>query len=157
MSMTTNPTQQFWEYLCPILEGIEGVSTVMLSDAERMDRLSSMSRSESIYPVVYVMRPRYRGEDQNTGVYVWQFQTTLYVFVGAALDDEAAQDAAYTQAEAIGMSLLARLHRDGKSYGCMFDMNSWDAEPVVYKTLDATFGYEISFKFGLYANELVYH
>jgi hypothetical protein len=155
--MTTNPTEQFWEYLEPILTDLPGVAKVMLSDAERMDRLSAASRSEDIYPAIFVMRPRYRGEDANTGVYVWQFWATLYIFLTAPLDDDAAQDTAYTQAEGMAMTLLRRLNMDGKAYNAMFDMNSFEAEPVIYKTLDATFGYEIKFKFGLFANELVYH
>lgn len=150
------PTDIFWTYLQPILEGIDGVASVQLSDAERMDRLSIASRSEDIYPAAFVMRPRYKGVDDNTGVYVHKFQTTLYFFVVAGME-EAEQDTAYQTAERMATDLMQRLFMDGKAYDCLFDLNSFSAEPVIYKTIDATYGYEVSFEVGLYINHLLAH
>lgn len=150
------PTDLFWEYLKPILEAIEGVTSVALSDAERMDRLSMASRGADVYPAAFVMRPKYRGLDENTGVYAHKFKTTMYFFVMAG-PEEAEQDAAYQTAERMSVDLMNKLFIDSKTYACLFNISTFEAEPVIYKTIDATYGYEVSFEVGLYINHLLAH
>lgn len=145
-------TQKFWEYLKPILEDAEP-QTVMLSDADRMDRLIESSRSEQMYPAVFVMRPAYQGQKMDNAVLVAMFHVQLFVLCRGTLDDYASQDAAYQQSEEILELIVQALQHDSLTYKCWFDFSGLKVEPVIYTTVDATYGYEVKLKCGIIANE----
>lgn len=145
-------TEKFWDYLKPILEDAEP-QTVMLSDADRMDRLIESSRSEEMYPAVFVMRPAYSGLKADNAALVAMFNVQLFVLCQGRVDDYASQDAAFQQSEEIAELIVQALQHDSLTYKCWFDFGSLKIEPVVYTTVDATYGYEVKLKCGIIANE----
>lgn len=150
------PTDRFWAYLEPILKNISGVEFIQLSDGNRMDRLISSSVSLNTYPCIYVIRPKVRGFDTNSGTVWKKFQTIIYIFEKADLSDYEDQDRAYSLAERMGTELDTHLFKESKTYKCLYDMNEFEAEPIEYQTLDAAFGYEIKCSFCLPVNDLYY-
>lgn len=145
-------TQQFWAYFKPILEDTEA-QTVLLSDADRMDRLIESSRSEEIYPAIFVMRPGYRGLKVENAALVAMFNVQLFVLCQGNIDNYDSQDAAFQQSEEIAELIVQALQHDSLTYKCWFDFSSLKMEPVVYTTVDATYGYEVMLKCGIIANE----
>lgn len=150
------PTERFWGYLEPTLQGIENVVYVQLSDGDRIDRLLADSQSQDVYPGVFVIRPKYGGMNENSGTLWHIFYTTAYVLVKASLSSYEDQDEAYAQAEVIATKMSNKIFQDSLESKVYFDFNSYTAEPVEYLTTDAAWGYEIKFKFGLPVNDLYY-
>lgn len=145
-------TNAFWEYFKPILEETEPTS-IQMSDADRMDRLVENSRSEELYPAIFVMRPKYSGVKFDDAALVTMFNVRFFVLCQASLDDPTSQDLAYQQAEEIVQSVVQTLQHDSRSYKCYFDFSTFTAEPIIYTTVDATYGYEAILKCGIITNE----
>ncbi len=145
-------TQKLWAYLEPILQTTEALK-ILLSDAERMDRLIEASRSEEVYPAIFVMRPKYSGKVFDGAALVAMFQLTFFVLCQGKLDDYDSQDAAYQQAEEMTELIVQTLQHDSRTYKCYFDFNGFQAEPVIYTMVDATYGYEVRLKLGIQVNE----
>lgn len=144
----------FWPYLKPILEA-QAVTYVQLSDANGMDRLLEDSRSEDVYPGIFVMRPKYRGRMVENALQLAEFQVIAYVFCYPTSQERDALDACYQQAEGIASAVLKQLHTDHRSYTNYLDFDSIQMEPVLYTTgADAAYGYELKLKLGLQANEI---
>lgn len=150
-----NPTDTlFWPYLEPILLD-QGVTYVQLSDANGMDRLLEDSRSEDVYPGIFVMRPKYRGRMVDNALQLAEFQLIAYVFCYPDSQERADVDACYGQAEVIASAVLQKLHTDHRCYTNYLDFDSIHMEPVLYTTgSDAAYGYELKLKLGLQANEI---
>ncbi|GAB2798696.1 hypothetical protein GCM10027275_50380 [Rhabdobacter roseus] len=143
----------FWPYLRPILEAQPGVTYVQLSDANGMDRLLEDSRSEDVYPGIFVMRPKWNGRTVDNALLLTDFQVIAYFFCPAKPDDRASQDAAYQQAEALASGVIQQLQEHRYTYQNYLDFDSIRMEPVLYHTgVDAAYGYELKFKLGLEAN-----
>ncbi|MPR36556.1 hypothetical protein [Salmonirosea aquatica] len=151
-----NPTDGlFWPYLEPILRAQPGVNYVQLSDANGMDRLLEDSRSEEVYPGIFVMRPRYRGRLVENALQLAMFEMIAYFFCYADSQQREDVDAAYRQAEATASTVLKKLHTDHRCYANYLDFDSIQMDPVLYTTgSDAAYGYELKLKMGLPANEI---
>lgn len=147
--METKPTQLFTEFVLPLLNGLDGVAYVGLSDGERLDRFTAASRSETTYPGVFLFRPKYRTREEQSGQIVAWFEAAVYVLVKGELADVDAQDAAFDEAEGIVTQLGNALEQRGKTYACLYSMNDFSAEPVMYVTMDSAWGYEVKFRLGL--------
>lgn len=147
----------FWTYLFPILEmeRLNGIKYIQMSDSNGMDRFLSDSRSEDIYPGIYVLRPKYSGQMVENALMLAQFDTTLFVFFQGDQDNYESEDDAYNQAESIVGSVIKSLQHDrfiSKNY---LDFDSVKVEPVMYSTgLDSTYGYELKMRLGLPANQI---
>lgn len=147
------PTIKFWEFIEPIIRQ-EGIVYAALSDGDRMDRFTAASVSETVYPGVFVMRPRYRVRETTNGLTIANFEVKMYVLAKGDLNDFSSQDASFEFCEGIAAKIakkLNRLYLDEKA--CWFDLNDFSIDPVMYVTLDSAWGYEISMKVGLTANE----
>lgn len=154
--MEQTPTNKFWAYLGPILKAAKGVEYVQLSDADRMDRINSDSRSRISYPAIFVIRPKYQGFDQNNGIVAAMFNVIFYVFCKAKPSDFELQDMAFEQAEQILGEVEQVIYHDSKTYNCLFDINSWQVEPVAYAiAVDAVWGYEVRMRLGIICNEIL--
>lgn len=152
------PTDKFWAYFEPILEAQQSqhdVVKIQLSDADRMDRFVADSRSEDVYPGIFVMRPFYSGQLVDNALIYANFKVKFYVFLRGDLADYASQDTAYAGAEAIVQDIVKQVHHDARAWQVSFDMNSFKAEPVAYFVLDAAWGYEVELKIGIVVNELL--
>lgn len=140
------PTDAFWAYFRPKCEAVTP-KTVMLSDGHGMDTLLESSRSEDIYPAIFVLRPAYKGTVQDGAALIAVFEVIFFVF---ELDGENA----YASAEAKVMDIVKDLVHDSRTYQCYFDFNTFRAEPVTYLTIDNTKAYEVKLKLGLISNHL---
>lgn len=154
-----NPTDNiFWPYLLPILENQKvenGIVYIQMSDSNGMDRLLGDSRSEDVYPGIYVVRPKYAGQLVDNHLMLARFDLILYVFVQGKPDSYESEDAAYAQAEKIVSQIVNKLQHDrfaGQNY---MDFDTIRMEPVMYTTgMDSTYGYELKLKLGLAANQI---
>lgn len=152
------PTEKFWAYFEPILQAQQaehGVVKIQLSDADRMDRFVADSRSEDVYPGIFVMRPFYSGQLVDNALIYTNFRVRFYVFLRGELDSYPSQDAAYTSAEQIMQDIVKQVHHDARAWQVSFDINSLKAEPVAYFVLDAAWGYEVEMKIGIVANDIL--
>ncbi|MCE7061250.1 hypothetical protein [Dyadobacter sp. CY343] len=153
-----NPTKtKFWPYLSPILEAqkaANGVMYVEMSDANGLDRMMADSRSEDVYPGIFVFRPKYTTQLIENHLLVVNFNTQFYAWCKAGLDDRDEQDAAFDKAETILSAIIEKLQHDAREYRNYLDFNSISVEPVVYLGADAAYGYEVKMKLGLPANEI---
>ncbi|WP_375445751.1 hypothetical protein [uncultured Fibrella sp.] len=145
----------YWPYFQALALGIEGVTTVRLSDGDRMERLISASVSEKIYPAVFSMRPKYRILDTGAEQFYAVFEITFYVFCQSEVSNEASQDAAFNQAETIALAVLHQLKQDHLTTATVdFDYGSAGLEPVSMMTIDSTQGYEVKLKLTMSAQPL---
>ena len=147
------PTDKFKEFFLPICEAAPGVVFVQMSDAERMDRFSAESRSEDVYPGVFVLRPKIRGFED--GIMIGYFETIFYVFCQGDLNDFESQDAAYNQAEEIVTNIGKELQHAGFEKRCFYTFNDFRAEAVIYQMPDSVYGYEVKVKIGLQVNDVM--
>lgn len=149
--MTT--TDLFWDYFKPLAEAVPGVTSVRLSDGDRMERLISSSVSKKIYPAVFAFRPIYKVMDTGADQYYAMFEVVFYVFCHSKPGDEASQDAAFAEAETIGLAVLHQFRADHLSGSAVeFQYGTARLEPVTMMTLDSTQGYEVKLTLGLAAN-----
>lgn len=145
----------YWPYFQALAQAIPGVVSVQLSDGDRMERLITASVSEAIYPALFSMRPKYRILDTGSEQFYCVFEVTYYVFCQSEVLNEASQDAAFAQAEAIAIALLHQLRQDHLTRSDVeFEYNSAVLEPVTMMTLDSTQGYEVKLKLTLSAQSL---
>jgi len=150
-------TDKFWAYFSLILEAqraAHGVVKIQLSDADRMDRFVTDSRSEDVYPGIFVMRPFLKGKTTDNAMLFGNFKTKFYVFVKGDLDSYESQDAAYQLAETIAQDIVKQVQHDSRTYKCYFDLNTLKMEPVAYFVLDAAWGYEVEMTIGVTVNEI---
>ena len=148
----------FWPYLLPILEmqkAENGIEYIKMSDSNGMDRLLADSRSEDVYPGIYVLRPKYAGQLIENALMVARFDLTLFVFVSADQDDYTKEDAAYEHAEKVIGAIVKQLQHDKFVYKNYLDFDSIRIEPIMYMSgVDSAYGYELKMKLGLPANEV---
>ena len=148
------PTKQFWNFIKPICQQQEGIVYTALSDGDRMDRFTADSVSTNVYPAVFVMRPRYRVRDTTNGLTIANYETKLYILAKGDLNDYESQDEAFEYCEKTANEIiktLNSLYLDEKA--CWFDLNDVALDPVMYVTMDSAWGYEVTMKLGLTANE----
>lgn len=158
--MKPTPTDSiFWPYLEPLLERHRAsgdITYIGMSDANGMDRLVESSRSEDVYPGIFVMRPKYIGNIIDNAALIAQFDVLLFVFQNCQTDDYDNQDEAFNHAEYVVAEIVKDLqhHRfEGRNF---FDFNSVRIEPVMYQTgVDSASGYELKLKLGLIANSIL--
>lgn len=148
----------FWPYLLPILEEQKtenGIQYIKLSDSNGMDRMLADSRSEDVYPGIYVLRPKYAGQLIENALTVARFDLTLFVFIQADHSNYTNEDAAYSYAEKVVGAVVKQLQHDrfvSKNY---MDFDSIRIEPIMYMSgVDSAYGYELKMKLGLPANEV---
>lgn len=148
----------FWPYLLPILEEqktTNGIVYIRMSDSNGMDRMLGDSRSEDVYPGIYVLRPKYTGQMIENALMIARFDLTLYAFVQGQPDDYELEDAAYAKAEMVVGAVVQRLQHDRFTYRNYMDFDSIRIEPIMYMSgVDAAYGYELKMKLGLAANEV---
>ncbi|MCA0229879.1 MAG: hypothetical protein LCH91_05405 [Bacteroidetes bacterium] len=150
-------TTKFEEYFSPILEeqkAANGVAKIQFSDADRMDRYIADSRSEDVYPGIFVMRPKYSGSLMDKAIMYSIFFVQFYVFVGGQLDNDASQDDAYNLSESIVSEIVKKVFADYREWKVYFDFNSLQVEPVAYFVLDAAWGYEVKMKIGIQVGDV---
>ncbi|MEZ0484308.1 hypothetical protein [Fibrella aquatica] len=145
----------YWPYFKALAESQDEVTSVRLSDGDRMERLMNASVSEKIYPAVFSMRPKYKISDNGAEQFSAVFAVTFYVFCQSDAHDEASQDAAFDQAETIALAMLQQMKQDHLTTdGVDFDYNSANLEPVTMMTLDSTQGYEVKLRLALVATSI---
>ncbi|MEA5259466.1 hypothetical protein VB264_16825 [Arcicella aquatica] len=148
------PTTHFWDFIKPICLEQEGIVYVAMSDGDRMDRFTAASVSTDVYPGVFVMRPRYRVRETTNGLTIANFDVKLYILEKGDLSDYESQDQAFEFCEKTASQIVKQLNRlylDEKA--CWFDLNDVSLDPVMYVTLDSAWGYELTIRVGLTANE----
>lgn len=138
-------TDVFWDYLKPKCLSIDGVVYAELSDAERLDRMREDSVSQVIYPGIFVIRPRYKGSDNNAGYLQAKFDTLLYISVKTESNDRASEDAGLDLAEIISIELEKLIRHSPEFDEGNFEFSSWTAEPIKFLGLDSCVGYEVRF------------
>lgn len=138
-------TDVFWDYLKPKCLSIEGVVYTELSDAERLDRMREDSVEKVIYPGIFVIRPRYKGADNNAGYLQAKFDALLYVSVKTDANDRASEDEGFELAERISVDLEKLIRHSPEFDEGNFEFSSWQAEPIKFLGLDSSVGYEIRF------------
>ena len=150
-------TNRLWNIFAPIAAAAPQVVYVMMSDAYRLDRWAADSRSEDVYPGVFLMRPRYVGTLDMQA----EFEVVFYVLVWGSLalhqDADAAyneQDAAYHQAEIIVTNIIQSLVHLGYEAKINYDKR-YNIEPIIYQEVDSVWGYEVKLRFGIPANDLI--
>lgn len=152
------PTQKFWDYFRPICESIDGVAYVEISDGDRMDRFRADSTGQNVYPGVFVIRPRYKGQDNFSGQQYAVFDLVMYVLSHADMESYMNADqyqiinSAFDLSERIANDIQIALRHD---LDIMFDFNQWMVEPVSYVTLDNSWGVEVKAKIMMPVSELV--
>jgi hypothetical protein len=146
-------TDRFKEFFLPICEAAPGVIYTAMSDADRLDRFWAESRSEGVYPGVFVLRPKYKGWGED--LLIAYFDVIFYVFCEGDLNDYDSQDAAYKQAEEIVTHIAKELQHAGYEKRCFYTFADFKAEPVLYETVDSVWGYEVKVNFGLLVNDIV--
>jgi hypothetical protein len=152
------PTQKFWNYFKPICAAIEGVVYVEISDGDRMDRFRADSTGQDVYPGIFVIRPRYQGQDNFSGQQYAIFDLVFYVLTHADMDTYINIDQyqvindAFNSSERIAIDIEKVLRHDPD---IMFDFNQWRVEPVSYVTLDNSWGVEVKAKIMMPVSELV--
>ncbi|WP_266364182.1 hypothetical protein [Tellurirhabdus rosea] len=151
--MNPTATQLFWSYFEPIAQATPGVNKVLLSDGDRMDRLVADSRSEDLYPVVFLLRPRWTGREMG-GMDVAAFDVRFFVFVEASMAEDADQDRAYDDAERIASDIIRTIREGGRVYESVFDFDSLSIDPVRFVGMDTVWGVECRCKIGLAVNEI---
>ena len=148
----------FWPYLSAILEPQKtksGIKYIQMSDANGMDRLLGDSRSEDIYPGIFVLRPKYAGVMVDNAMMLARFEATILCFQRARIDDYEQEDAAMDFTEQVLSDVVKDLVHDMRQYKNYFEFESLRMEPVMYNTgVDAGYGYELKVKLGLPANNL---
>lgn len=100
--MMTPTDNLFKSYLLPIMEAQKAandVAYVEMSEGDGMDRMLEDSRSETVYPGIFLLRPKYTTRRIDNFLLQAVFNTTFYVWVKGKLDDRVAQEAAYTKAK----------------------------------------------------------
>lgn len=153
------PTKNiFWPYLAPILETQKtkaGIEYIQMSDANGMDRLLADSRSENIYPGIFVLRPKYAGVMVDNAMMLARFEATVLCFKRAKIDDYDQEDAALDFTEQVLSDVVKDLVHDMRQYKNYLDFDSLRMEPVMYNTgVDAGYGYELKIKLALPANHI---
>lgn len=148
----------FWPYLLPILEEQKtenGITYIQMSDSNGMDRMLTDSRSEDVYPGIYVLRPTYAGSMVDNSLMIARFNLTLFTFIHSKMDEYSLVDAAFAKAEKTIGDIIKRLQHDRFSWKNYMDFDSIRIEPVMYMSgVDAACGYELNMKLGLPANEI---
>lgn len=147
----------FWDYLLPILEAEKaknGVTYIEMSDGNGMDRIMEDSRSEDVYPGIFVFRPKYSTKRIENHLIVAEFNTVLYIWCKKQSNERDDQDAAFTQAETIATSIIQSLQHDGRAYKNYLEFDSIQLAPILYLSVDASYGYEVKLRLGLPANHL---
>lgn len=148
------PTKIFCDYFTDLATDIDDVQSCQVSDGDRMERLLKSSVNEPIYPAVFAMRPKYKPFDNGADQYYCVFDAIFYVFCQSDQGDQASEDAAFDQAEAISLAILKQMKLDHlTSENVDFDYNSAVLEPVSFMLIDSTQGYEVKLKVGLASNE----
>ena len=150
------PTQLLWNFLKPICQQ-DGIEYVAMSDGDRMDRSSAASVSQTVYPSVFVMRPRYRVRDTTNGLIMLNYELKIYILAKGDLNDFESQDSAFDFCEGVATNILQELNRKYlEEKTCWFDLNDSGMDPVMYVTLDSAWGYELTIRLGLESNQLFY-
>lgn len=150
------PTQLLWNFLKPICQQ-DGIEYVAMSDGDRMDRFSAASVSQTVYPGVFVMRPRYRVRDTTNGLIMLNYELKIYILAKGDLNDFESQDSAFDFSESVATNILQELNRKYlEEKTCWFDLNDSGMDPVMYVTLDSAWGYELTIRLGLESNQLFY-
>lgn len=154
-----NPTDSlFWPYLLPILDSQKaenGVIYIRMSDSNGIDRMLADSRSEDIYPGIFVLRPTYSGQMLDGALLLAKFDVTLFCSAIGNPSDYASEDQTYAHAELIACAITRRLQHDTFSGRCYLEFDSVRLQPVMYHSgVDAAYGYELKLKLGLPANEI---
>lgn len=147
----------FWPYFSRVLEAQKaenGVVYIQMSDGNGMDRMMEDSTSETVYPGIYVFRPKWSTKMIENHLLTTVFNTQFYVWCKARLDSRTSQDDAFELAETIISSIIKQLQHDSRSYANYLDFDSISAEPVLYLGADSAYGYEVKLKLGLAANEI---
>jgi hypothetical protein len=148
-------TDLFWAYFEPICTATPGVQHVSLSDGDRMERLTAASVSEPIYPALFVLRPRYRVIDNGASQFYAVFEVSFFVFCQSDPSDWTSQDAAFAEAETIGLAVIHRLRQDHlRTARVDFEYGSVVMEPVTMLLLDSSQGYEVKCKLALEASAI---
>lgn len=117
-----------------------------MADSERMDRFTSASVSQEVYPGMFFLRPKYKLLDNGASQTYAVFESVFYVLVKAPQDDWDGQDNALNLAEDLGSTMVKKLYDD--LHG-QFELKSVTMEPVLMVTLDFAMGYEVRCKLAL--------
>ncbi|MBN8820765.1 MULTISPECIES: hypothetical protein [unclassified Spirosoma] len=150
-------TAKFWAFFKPLAEAVPGVKTVHRSGGDKMDRLLANSRSEEIYPAVFLLRPKYTLEDNGANLTIAWFDATYYVICTGNYGDELDEDASFDEAERLATKLTRKLQEEESTYLAVIDPTTKVyMEPVTMLTLDSSFGYEVRYRIGLMVNPEVY-
>jgi hypothetical protein len=150
-------TQQFWNFFEPLAESVPGVTTVKRSGGDKMDRLIGSSRSEDVYPAIFLMRSKYTLQGNGADNVVAWFDVVFYVVCYGDLGSEEAEDAAFDEAERLATELLVKIQEQEADYTVLADPEAKILmEPVSLLTADASYGYEVRFRIGLHVNETIY-
>ncbi len=150
-----NCTKQFWNFFQPVAQSVDGIGSVMQSGADKMDRLLANSGSSDFaYPATFLLRPKYSLEDNGAGASIAWFDSTFYVICQGRMDDEADEDTAFDQAEELATAIATKIR---ESEAVLIDpMAKVFMEPVTLITLEASFGYEVRYRVGLFVNSAIY-
>jgi len=152
------PTDNLFKpYLLPIFEQQKidnGVTYVEMSEGNGMDRMLEDSRSENVYPGIFVLRPKWTTKKIEGHILMVNFSTVFYVWCHGKIDDRDSQEQSYNHAETITTAIIKKLQEDSLIYKNFLDFDSIQAEPVIYLGPDSTYGYEIKLKLGLPTNAL---
>lgn len=147
----------FWPYLLPIFtaqKASNNVAYIKLSDGNGMDRMIADSASETVYPAIFTMLPKYTTKKIENHLLMVEFNTLFYVWCHPEQSSEQAQDQAYAQAEKIATEIIKKLQKDNREYKNFLEFDSIHMEPVLHLSMDAAYGYEVRLRLGLAGNEL---
>ncbi|WP_020603139.1 hypothetical protein [Spirosoma spitsbergense] len=150
-------TNLFWDFFKPLAQSVPGVNTVSQSGGDKMDRLIANSRSEDLYPAVFLLRPKYSTEDNGAGLSMAWFDATFYVVCAGNMSDELDEDRAFDEAEQMATGIAATIRSQEDNYTVLIDpLAKTFMEPVSMVTLEASYGYEVRFRIGLMINAEMY-
>ena len=142
------PTEKFWNYLQPIFVAQPGVVFADMSEAQQLEKWWAKSRSQNLYPGVFLLRPTI--ETIWNGTFVeGKANLIFYVMIKAQTKSEGSQAEALDQAEAIAVGVLKTIHHDSLAptpQKPVFYRLKSKIEPVSYAEtgmVDAVWGVEV--------------
>ncbi len=160
------PTEKYWNFIQQIANQIPAIRKKVLADGDGLDRFVESTVSEDMYPCLLSIRPRYRASDNGMGMFFAYFEAKIYIVCKTQINDYgtddlyARVDGDYNNAETLATELGSKINhynrdRTTDPFGIEFSFNDWSAEPVQFLTTDNCVGYEITFRIGLPAADVL--
>jgi len=109
------------------------------------ERIINQSRSDLVYPCLWLETPSMRLSDNNADVQGWR-ESAFIVFENSPGDDYDKQDQIWQRTEVIALDIIARMRHDSRRHAFRIDINSISIDPINTIFVDNDFGWRVEFR-----------